>query len=128
VENQAAMAQAVASERAAIGFGSVGAHVPGIRKLALAPEGSSDYVAPTFSAVASRRYPLSRRLYLYFKVFPGQRLDLASWDLVRTVCSKNGQQVVAALSYLPLPLRYCRKDLVPLLPRADDRQARAVQP
>jgi phosphate transport system substrate-binding protein len=93
---------AVAGDRFGIGFCGFAYQSASIKRLALA--GTDDVVVePTPAAVASGRYPLSRPLWLYINRVPGRPLDPLSKSFLDFVLSKEGQALVAAENYFPLP-------------------------
>ena len=58
---------------------------------------------PTLGDVASGRYPLDRPLYFYVNRKPGQPLDPLVKEFLSFVLSREGQEIVARATYLPLP-------------------------
>jgi phosphate transport system substrate-binding protein len=117
VESLSAMDAAIATDPGAIGYGSVGEGAQRVRALELAADAKGGYFAPTVDNVNSLRYPMSRFLYLYLDAAPGKPLAPAITTLLRTVCSADGQAAVRAEGYLPLPLDFCRKDLMRIMAR-----------
>ena len=53
--------------------------------------------------MASGRYPLARSLWLYVNRVPGRPLDPVIKAFLTFVLSKEGQALVAADNYFPLP-------------------------
>ena len=93
---------AVAADRFGIGFCGFAYQNAGIKRLALAAA-DGVYVEPTPAAVASGRYPLIRPLWIYVNRMPGQPLDPIIKEFLVFALSKEGQAVVAADNYFPLP-------------------------
>jgi phosphate transport system substrate-binding protein len=87
----AAITEAVASDRYAIGYGGL-AYGPDVYHCRI--EG----VAPTEANVRSGAYPISRYLYLYTAAPPGGRIK----ELIDWILSQTGQEVVREVGYVPL--------------------------
>lgn len=93
---------AVAQDRFGIGFCGFAYQNANIKRLALAGA-DGVVVEPTPAAVASGRYPLNRPLWLYVNRVPGRPLDAPTKAFLAFVLSKEGQALVAADNYFPLP-------------------------
>lgn len=93
---------AVAGDRWGIGFCGFAYQSASTKRIALA---GADGVAiePTPAAVASGRYPLARPLWLYVNRAPGRPLDPVIRSFLNFVLSKEGQALVTADNYFPLP-------------------------
>ena len=57
----------------------------------------------------SKKYPLSRELYIYLAKAPGKALDPLTREFLKYVLSKEGQEVVVKDGYLPLPAALAEK-------------------
>ncbi|HWO56357.1 MAG TPA: phosphate ABC transporter substrate-binding protein [bacterium] len=94
----ASIINAVSKDEWAIGYGGIG-YSSGVRPLAVANEGSSEYFEPTEANVASGKYPLARPLFWYTVGEPtGEIKALVDW-----VLGPEGQAVVSEVGYYPLP-------------------------
>jgi len=93
--------KAVTGDPAGIGFCAFSYVSADLRPLALA-DAHGVVGQPVLGDVASGRYPLDRPLYLYVNRKPGRPLDPLLKEFLRFVLSKEGQDVVAASTYLPL--------------------------
>lgn len=93
---------AVAADRFGIGFCGFAYQNAGIKRLALAGA-DGVFVEPTPAAVASGRYPLTRPLWLYVNRVPGRPLDPVAKAFLTFALSKEGQALVVADNYFPLP-------------------------
>jgi phosphate transport system substrate-binding protein len=93
---------AVAADRFGIGFCGFAYQTTGIKRLALAGA-DGVLVEPTPAAVASGRYPLIRPLLLHLPLAEGAALDPAVRAFVRFALSREGQALVSADNYFPLP-------------------------
>ncbi len=86
------LVQALAGNRAAIGYAGMSYLNPGIEGLAI------DGVAPTMANLCRRVYPLTRELYLASR---GEPEGLAA-RFVAFLLSEEGNRLVAREGYLPL--------------------------
>lgn len=84
----------VASDPAAIGFTGLGHLLPGTRAVPVAEDDHGPYVAPTFAAVASARYPLTRTLDIVVARRPGACLSPEILSFVRYLLGKGGQREI----------------------------------
>lgn len=91
---------------------------PQTKALALAERPGAPHVLPTRESVASRDYPLSRPVYIYFAPdTPGgepadPKVDPKVREFLRYILSRQGQQDVADEGdYLPLTPRLVRRQL-----------------
>ena len=92
---------ALEQDRYGIAYASLADQTPGIKPLALAAGAGPDFVPLTRDNVASRKYPLSRQVYI--SVEPGQLADPKVWEFLCYVLSREGQKVVQREGgYLPL--------------------------
>lgn len=62
-------------------------------------------VAPSEIAIQTGEYPLSRDLYLYVNLAPGNALPAAEQALLALILSDEGQQIVRAAGFVPLPAK-----------------------
>lgn len=108
-EDRAAMMTALAQDPLGIAYTGICYQLPQTKVLALAETASGPYVEPTRANVASRAYPLSRLVYLYFA--PDQPsgepanppVDPKVREFLRYILSREGQQdVIREGDYLPL--------------------------
>jgi len=95
----AALINAVSKDPSAIGYGGIG-YASGVKSLMVKEKDTDEACLPTDENVVSGKYPLSR--YLFFYLMPGS----LSGDVKRFVdwvTTPDGQQVVTAAGYIPLP-------------------------
>jgi phosphate transport system substrate-binding protein len=106
------VAQSVADDPYGIGYGSLVHMKPNTRALALAEKEGGPYYDPTFENVLSRRYPLSRPIYIYLNRAPAQPLDPTIGEFLKYVLSKQGQEAVVRDGImLPLSAEAARREL-----------------
>lgn len=60
-------------------------------------------IAPSEAAIQSGEYPLSRDLYLYVNLPPGEQLPPAEQAFLSLIMSEEGQQIVRSAGFVPLP-------------------------
>ncbi len=103
------MMKALAADPYGIAYGDLSGQSDATRVVALAEHDGSAFVAPTRETVASRTYPLSRPVYIYYapdtpggeKASPADTLKAR--EFLKYVLSRQGQQDVADEGdYLPL--------------------------
>lgn len=98
----ASVVQAVAMDRRAIGYASIGFRNASVRVLPVAgADGAA--VAPTRKTIVDRRYPLARTLFAYVNRAPGRPLPQPERAFLDFVLSAPGQAEVPAQGYLSLP-------------------------
>lgn len=88
---------------------------PGVKRLAVAPRGTTNYVEHTLDNVQNRTYPLYNEMFLYLNLQPGNKLDPKLKEFCRYVLSQEGQeQVERDGKYLPLTAEVVREQLAKL--------------
>jgi phosphate transport system substrate-binding protein len=98
------IADAVAKNPAAIGFGCLGTVIPGIKTIALAETAKGPYCSGTLDEVKTMVYPLSRPIYMVIDCEPGKPIDPKQAEFLAFVLSREGQEAIAAADgWLPLP-------------------------
>lgn len=95
------IAQGVAADPAAIGFASIFFTCKRVRVVPIAGDDGRFY-APTEENVRSRKYPLSRFLYIYVNKPPRQPLGGPAAEFLLFLLSREGQQIVADGGNIPL--------------------------
>jgi phosphate transport system substrate-binding protein len=94
----AAVTNAVSKDPRAIGYGGI-AYAKGIRHAQIKKDPNSPAIEPSMENVLSGEYPISRNLYWYLAGEPtGEIKRLVDW-----VLGLEGQQIVQAVGYFPLP-------------------------
>ena len=98
------IAQAVANDAGAIGFGAFGSVIPGMKTIPVAFDARGTYYSGTRDEVQSLRYPLARPIYLVIDRAPGQPIAPTLNEFIHYVLSEQGQRAVSASDgWLPLP-------------------------
>lgn len=97
----AAIMSALAQDPDGISFGNASYMTGQVKAVGLSDNGVASPFS--FAEVASGRYPLQRYLYIYVNRKPGQPLEPLIKEFLRFVLSRQGQSLVSADHYLPLP-------------------------
>lgn len=94
----------VAAEPTAIGFSGFGFAAPGVKALAVAETDAGPWYAGTRDDVLSRRYPLTRSIYIVAHARADRPVRPEVSAFLRYVLSRDGQSIFAqtAGGYLPL--------------------------
>jgi phosphate transport system substrate-binding protein len=100
--------QGVASDKFAIGYSGIGYKTADVRAVPI------DGVEATAENAYSGDYPLSRFLYVYINVAPGEQPSPVVKEFVKLVFSQQGQQVVVKDGYFPVTSQIAREDLAKL--------------
>lgn len=107
----AAVVNAVAKDRAAIGYSGIGYKTADVRALPIAPDHETPLARPTFENALDGSYPLGRALYIYVNKRPNEPLAPLTAEFIKFVLSKEGQEVVVKDGFGPLPPAAIEKEL-----------------
>lgn len=99
----------VAKDRYALGYTGMAYVDAPVRTVALSAEADGPAYPPSYEAVASARYPLSRLVYFNVNKAPGKPLPPAVEEFLRFVLSRQGQALVLKEGIF-LPLRANQAD------------------
>lgn len=109
------IARRVAADPAGLGYTGMSVVDSAVKVIQVGTEDGTAFVAPTYEAVATAEYPLSRLVYLNTNRPPGQPLDPAVREFLRFILSAEGQAEVARHAVF-LPLRATQvKSSLPLI-------------
>ena len=95
--------QGVAEDKYAIGYSGVGYTTSGVKTVKIAENEGGEYFGESYENVLSRKYPLSRALYVYTNRAPNKPLDPLIREFFAFVLSKEGQEIVVKDGFFPLP-------------------------
>jgi phosphate transport system substrate-binding protein len=95
--------QSVTADRYGIGYSGIGYRTSGVRAISLAREDGEPFAEPSPENCISGEYPLARFLFLYINKDPRQPLDRLTYEFIRYISSRQGQDVVLRDGYIPLP-------------------------
>ncbi len=91
----------VANDLYSLGYSGIGYRTAGVRALPLGTEDGVFFEANPENATTGD-YPLARFLMLYVNKAPNEPLDTLTFEFLRYVLSKAGQEVVAKDGYFPM--------------------------
>lgn len=106
----AAVVQAIATNKGAIGYSGMGYTVSGVKTIQL-QKGSKGYVAATPANAINGTYPLARFLNIYVNKKPGKKLGTNEAEFLKMVLSKQGQKIVEKDGFVALPAKTAKKEL-----------------
>jgi phosphate transport system substrate-binding protein len=106
----ASVVQSVSTSLNGIGYSGIGYKTSGVRALPLSKNGKH-YIAASMENAISKKYPLSRFLYVYVNKHPNKALAPMEAEFLRMVLSKSGQSIVEKDGYIPLPAGVVAKEL-----------------
>ncbi len=107
----ASVVQSVSSSLNGIGYSGIGYKTSGVKSIPLAKKPGKPFVAATSENAVSKKYPLSRFLYVYVNKHPNKPLAPLEREFITLVLSKVGQEVVIKDGYIPLPAKVAAKTL-----------------
>ena len=93
---------AVGESPNAMGYAGYNHLNPMVRALPLIND-KGTAITPSVATIQDDTYPLSRDLYLYVNLPPGERLPPAEQAFLELIFSDEGQQIVQAAGFVPLP-------------------------
>lgn len=96
-----AVVAAVGESPNAMGYAGYNHLTPMVHALRLITR-EGDEIAPTEQTIQRNEYPLSRDLYLYVNLPPGESLPPADQALLSLILSEEGQQIARAAGFVPL--------------------------
>jgi phosphate transport system substrate-binding protein len=111
----AAVVQAVASDILGIGFSGIGYRNAGVKVLAVSANGSQPAL-PTLRECLSGEYPIARLLFIYVNKDPVDGIDPITREFLHFVLSDEGQRIVEADGFYPLPADIVTRNLDSLNP------------
>ncbi|MDA1066060.1 MAG: phosphate ABC transporter substrate-binding protein PstS family protein [Verrucomicrobia bacterium] len=97
-----AVVQGIATDLYGLGYSGIGYKTSGVKALALG-ESESTMFEPSLENCLSGDYPLARLLYVYVNKRPNEPVDTLTYEFIRFVLSKQGQEIVVKDGYFPLP-------------------------
>jgi phosphate transport system substrate-binding protein len=94
--------QGVTEDKGSIGYSGIGYITSGVKPLKLSDKEGGEFYGPTYENCLSRKYPLSRYLYVYVNKAPNKPLDPLVKEFIGLVLSKEGQEIVVKDGYFPI--------------------------
>ena len=105
-EDSSALAEAVSTDVAGIGFGPMASWFATNKTLPVVPFGTTEARYPTQEMVTSSKYPMPRMFYGYLNRAPGQPVPPAVNEALHYILTQEGQNVVADVGLLPGPVEF----------------------
>lgn len=110
----ASVVQGVSESINGIGYSGIGYKTASVRAIPLAKKPGQPFVDATPENAVTGKYPLSRFLYVYINKAPNKPLSPLEGEFIKSVLSKQGQEVVVKDGYVPLPAKVAEKSLAEL--------------
>lgn len=95
--------QSVTADRYGIGYSGIGYATSGVRIPKIGPGNRSEHFEPTPENALAGNYPLARFLLVYVNKNPREPMDRLTFEFIRFINSRQGQQVVVRDGFFPLP-------------------------
>lgn len=95
--------QSITADRYGIGYSGIGYATSGVRMPRIGPGNRPQHFEPTPENALAGNYPLARFLLVYVNKNPRERMDRLTFEFIRFINSRQGQQVVVRDGFFPLP-------------------------
>jgi phosphate transport system substrate-binding protein len=95
--------QSITADRYGIGYSGIGYATSGVRTVAVGPGNSKEVFEPTPENSLAGKYPLARFLMVYVNKNPREPMDRLTYEFVRFINSRQGQEIVVRDGFFPLP-------------------------
>jgi phosphate transport system substrate-binding protein len=107
----ASVVQSISESINSIGYSGIGYQTASVKALPLTKKAGGEFAAPTPENAVTGAYPLSRFLYIYINKAPNKALAPLEAELVKSILSQQGQEVVVKDGYVPVPAIAAKKIL-----------------
>lgn len=98
----AGVIRSITEDKFAIGYSGIGYLTSGVKALPLSNKKGEPAYEATYANVVSLKYPLSRKLFIYYSKDPDKPLGKLEKEFLKFVLSKEGQNIVIKDGFLPL--------------------------
>ncbi len=95
--------QSITADRFGIGYSGIGYATSGVRTIAVGSGASRELNEPTPENAVSGKYPLARFLMVYVNKNPREPMDRLTYEFVRFINSRQGQEIIVRDGFFPLP-------------------------
>lgn len=112
----AAVVRSITEDKMAMGYSGIGYLTSGVRALPLSAKKGGEVYEANYENVVSLKYPLSRKLYIYYSKNPDKPLGKLEKEFFKFVLSKEGQNIAIKDGYLPLT----KEDVVKALKQLEE--------
>ena len=110
----AAVVRSITEDKMAMGYSGIGYITSGVKALPLSKDKGSEAFEATYENVVSLKYPLSRKLFVYYVRNPDKPLGNLEKEFLKFVLSKEGQNIAIKDGYFPLTKEEVEKGLADL--------------
>lgn len=105
-EDSSALAEAVSTDAAGIGFGPMASWFATNKTLPVVPYAATEARYPTQEMVTTSKYPMPRLFYAYLNRAPGQPVSAPVNEALHYLLAQEGQNEVADVGLLPGPVEF----------------------
>jgi len=95
--------QSITADRYGIGYSGIGYATSGVRTIAVGAGASKELHEPTPENALAGKYPLARFLLVYVNKNPREPMDRLTYEFVRFINSRQGQEIIVRDGFFPLP-------------------------
>ena len=95
--------QSITADRFGIGYSGIGYATSGVRYINVGPGDSDETFYPSPENAVNGNYPLARFLMVYVNRNPREPMDRLTYEFVRFINSRQGQEIVVRDGFFPLP-------------------------
>ena len=95
--------QSITADRFGIGYSGIGYATSGVRYINVGPGDSDESFYPSPENAVNGNYPLARFLMVYVNRNPNEPMDRLTYEFVRFINSRQGQEIVVRDGFFPLP-------------------------
>lgn len=95
--------QSITADRYGIGYSGIGYATSGVRIPNIGPGNSAQHFEPTPENALAGNYPLARFLVVYVNKNPREPMARLTFEFIRFINSRQGQEVVVRDGFFPLP-------------------------
>ncbi len=95
--------QSITADRFGIGYSGIGYATSGVRTIAVGAGNSKEHFDPSPENALAGKYPLARFLLVYVNKNPREPMDRLTYEFVRFINSRQGQEIVVRDGFFPLP-------------------------
>jgi len=108
-----AVVQGIASDLYGIGYSGIAYRTSGVKTVNIGVDGGAS-AEPTMENCLTGDYPLARFLMIYVNKAPNEPIDILTYEFIRFINSRQGQEIVSKIGYFPLPAEVAEASLADL--------------
>jgi phosphate transport system substrate-binding protein len=103
--------QSITADRYGIGYSGIGYATSGVRTIKVGAADSKEHFEPTPENALAGKYPLARFLLLYVNKNPREPMDRLTYEFVRFINSRQGQEIVVRDGFFPMPAKVAEQTM-----------------